>query len=308
MIRISIVTSLYKSQDYIEDFAQRIIAVTQKIGADYEIIFVNDCCPQNSLKVALGVAKKYRNIKVIDLAINANHHKALMTGFKFASGDYVFNLDVDLEEDPELLIEFWQKINSTPDLDLVYGISRKREGSFVRSFCGNIFYKIFGFLTDNKVSNQAMIRLMSARFVKSLVEFEEQDLFLPGVMALNGFKSDVIFFDKKYKGRTTYSFMKRVKLSVNAITAFSSKPLVLISYIGAIVSVISFSIGAYIIVKKLLLGSIISGWSSLMVSIWMVGGIIILCLGVIAIYLSKIFIEIKKRPYSVIKKKYGFED
>ncbi len=309
MTKISIVTSLYKSEKYIEEFASKIINVTKKMGVDYEIIFVNDCCPQNSLVVALKIAHKYENIKVIDLAVNSNHHKAIMTGLKHSSGDYIFTLDVDLEEKPELLEEFFKKISDNKNLDLVYGRQEKRVGkNLARGFLTNIFYHIFGFLTDYKIQNQSMIRLMTKRFVDNLVKFHEYDVFLYGITSLNGFESDFIICHKPYKGSTSYTLSKRVKLAINAITSFSSKPLILISCFGILVSFISFIFGTYIMLKKIFLGSVISGWSSIMVSIWMVGGMIIFCLGIIAIYIAKIFIESKKRPYVVIRDKYGFGD
>jgi len=303
---LSIVTSMYYSEPYIEDFYNRIKKEAEKITQNYEIILVNDGSPDKSLDIAISIYEKDKRVKVIDLSRNFGHHKAMMTGLKFAKGEKVFLIDCDLEEAPELLGIFNQKFINEKDADVIYGIQKKRKGNLFEKFTGKVFYKIINKLSGiDMPQNIITARLLSKRYVKSLLEFKEQEIYLAGLWHITGYKQVPIFVDKKSKNESTYQFNRKVSIAINAITSFSNKPLFWIFNSGLIITCISLILIIYILFKKFYLGINVEGWTSLIITIWFLGGIIIFFIGVIGIYLSRIFIETKNRPYTIIRKIYG---
>jgi len=303
---LSIVTTMYYSELYIEEFYNRIKKEAEKITNNYEIIFVNDGSPDKSLEIAISIHKKDKRVKVIDLSRNFGQHKAIMTGLRFAEGEKIFLIDCDLEEAPELLGIFNEKFNNGKDVDVIYGIQKKRKGNFYKKFTGKLFYKII-----NKISgidmpqNIITARLLSKRYVKSLLEFKEQEIYLAGLWHITGYKQVPVIVDKKSKGRTTYQLNHKLSIAINAVTSFSNKPLYWISNLGFLVTSMALMFTIYIVIKKYYLGINVEGWTSLIVSIWFLGGVIISFIGIVGIYLSKVFIETKNRPYTIIRKIYG---
>lgn len=306
-MKISVVTSLYNSFNYIDEFYSRVTSVLETITLDYEVVFVNDASPDESLKKALNIYKlKDSKLKIIDLSINSGQHKALMTGLKYSKGDVVFMMDSDMEEDPSLIKKFWDiYINSTEEVDVVYGKQLIRKGQFFERISGNIFYKLFNILSPIKTpKNPVPFRLMTRRYVDSLIEFQEREVFFLGISLLAGYNQIAVEIDKKSNSPTNYNLKKKINQFVNAITSFSSKPLIYIFYSGFFISTFSFIYLMYTLLKFFIWGIGVEGWTSLIVSIWLVGGVVIFCLGIIGIYLSKIYSEVKNRPYTIIKKIY----
>lgn len=306
-MKISLVTSLYNSSEYIDKFYQRAKETLQKITNDFEIIFVNDCSPDNSLVVALNIYNKDQShLRIIDLSINSGQHKALLTGLRYATGDLIFMMDSDLEEDPELMEIFWREYsNSKEDIDVIYGIQSSRKGTWFEQWSGKLFYKMFNLLSPiNSSMNPTPFRLMTKRYVDAIIEFKEREVFFLGISLLTGFNQKSLLIEKHNSSPSSYNFFKKINQFVNAITSFSNKPLTFIFYFGGIISMMAFFYLLIILFQYFFLGFRVAGWTSLVVSIWLVGGIIIFCLGIIGIYLSKIFIEVKNRPYTIIKKIY----
>jgi putative glycosyltransferase len=295
---------LYRSASYLEDFYTRICACAGEITNDYEIIFVNDGSPDNSLDIAMSLYERYDRVRIIDLSRNFGHHKAIMTGLAHAKGALVFLIDSDLEEEPELLRKFYDKLKNS-DADVVYGMQETRKGSFIERITGSIFYRMINLLSSHPVpANLLTVRLMSRRYTASLVQHKDREIFLAGLWIITGYKQKPVFVNKTHKGSTTYGFGRKVANLVNAVTSFSNKPLVFIFYLGCMISLISGIAALYLIVRRVLFGIYLAGWPSLIVSIWLLSGIMIWCLGVIGIYLSKIFTETKHRPYTVIRQIY----
>lgn len=305
---LAIVTTLYSSSAYLEEFYHRIRAEAERITPDYELIFVNDGSPDNSLEIALSLYERDARIKVIDLSRNFGHHKAIMTGLSHASGDLVFLIDCDLEEEPELLGIFRDELQRT-GADVVYGVQQARKGGFLERFTGSLFYKLLNILSYYPVpSNAIAARLMTKRYVSSLVQHRDREVFLAGLWAITGFEQVPVAVDKKHKGSSTYDLARKLSIFVNSITSFSSKPLVFIFYLGCIILLLSSLAALYLIVKALSLGTYLAGWPSLIVSVWLLGGLTVFCMGIIGIYLSKIFTETKERPYTVIRRIYERTD
>lgn len=306
-MRVSIVTSLYNSAVFIPELYRRLCETLATITDDYEIILVNDGSPDNSLGVALSIYNLGgSHLKIIDLSRNCGQHKALMTGLRHTSGDIIFMMDSDLEEEPEWINRFWTEYKKIEGaVDVIYGVQSTRRGSFYNRLSGRAFYKFFNFLSSVKVQNNPTpFRLMTRRYVDALIQFKEQEVFFLGISLLAGFEQRSIIVEKHNLSSTSYDIIKKIDQFINAITSFSKRPLMFVFYLGAIISSLSFIFLLVILIQYLFFGVGIEGWTSLIVSIWLVGGIMIFCIGIIGIYLSKIFIEVKNRPYSIIKEIY----
>jgi putative glycosyltransferase len=304
-LELSIVTSLYYSAPYLEDFYARIKREAEKITQDFELIFVNDGSPDNSLDIVLSFYERDKRVKVIDLSRNFGQHKAIMTGLSHASGKWVFAIDCDLEEEPELLERFFMELKKS-NADVAYGVQQTRKGGFIRRISGNIFYSFFNLLSSYPVpANVTNTRLMSKRYVAALVQHREREIFLAGLWAITGFKQVPVLVEKPHKGTTTYSMRRKISIFVNSITSFSDRPLIFIFYLGGAIALLAGIAAFYLLIRIMMFGSPLPGWPSLIVSVWLLGGLIILSLGIIGIYLSNIFMEAKQRPYTVIRQIYG---
>lgn len=303
---LSIVTTMYKSSEYIDPFYERICKVASTITDDFEVIFVDDGSPDDSLRKAIALHKKYSNVKVIELSRNFGHHKALMTGLAHAKGEYVFLIDSDLEEEPELLLSFWNEISTDEEIDMVYGVQEDRKGKFFERISGDLFYNTFNFFSDVKIpKNFLTVRLMRQDFVSNLVKFQEKEIVFSILNVLNGFRVKPFVVKKLSHSPTTYSFSRKMRLLQDTITASNTKPLLLAFNTGLIITLCSLLYIIYLVIQKLFFNIGVDGWTSLMVFIAFFGGTIILFLGIIGAYLAKIFIEVKNRPFTIIRKKYG---
>ncbi|MFW9942188.1 MAG: glycosyltransferase family 2 protein [Candidatus Thorarchaeota archaeon] len=307
-MQISIVTTMYRSAPYINEFYSRITETVKKITSSYEIIFVNDGSSDNSLEIAKRLFEKDKKIKIIDLSRNFGHHKAIMAGLSYTKGEYVFLTDCDLEDEPELLIDFWNEMKTDKSTYVVFGYQENRKGNIFKKISGNIFYSIFNSMSDVSIhKNPLTIRLMKKKYVDALIMFKESDLYLAGLMELAGFKQKGLAVNRIPKKGTVYTLKKRIGQLITSITSFSSYPLKLIFYIGFTISIISFIFAIYIFVRKLMYNSIVSGWTSVMVSLWFTSGILMMFLGIIGFYLAKIYIQVKNRPLSIIKEIYSMD-
>jgi len=303
-MELSIVTTMYQSEAYLKEFYSRSRAEARRITDDYEIIFVNDGSPDKSLDVALELYAEDPKVKVIDLSRNFGHHKAAMTGLSHAKGKLVFLIDCDLEEEPELLGRFHQELTESK-ADVVYGVQNKRKGGILERVTGHLFFSVFNLLSDYPIPrNIVMARLMTKRYVKSLIQHRDREVFMAGLWAITGYAQIPSVIHKGHRGTSSYTWSKKLAIVANSITSFSSKPLVLISYLGAIISLFAFVAGLYLIVRRLFFQEYLVGWASLIVSIWLLGGLTIFCLGIIGIYVARVFSETKERPYTIVRATY----
>lgn len=307
-MKLSIVTTLYKSSSHINEFYERISKEAQKITADYEIIFVDDGSPDDSLIKAIALHHHDPKVVTIELSRNFGHHKAIMTGLTHAKGEYIFLIDSDLEEEPELLENFWNEFRKDTDLDVVYGIQESRKGNWFERWSGEAFYKIYNFLSNVKVpKNLITARLFTKKAVNLITAYKERELCLGCIYQDIGLKQIGVKIRKLSISDTTYTLRKKISLMISSIVSFSNKPLWYIFIFGLITTTISGLAIIKLIISKLFMDIAIDGWTSVMVSIWFFGGLIILMLGIIGIYLSTIFLEVKQRPYTMIKNIYKTE-
>jgi putative glycosyltransferase len=305
-MKLSIVSTLYQSAGYINEFYERVSAVVQSlVGSDYEIILVNDGSPDNSLELAIRFLESDYHVIVVDLSRNFGHHKAMMTGLSYATGERIFLIDSDLEEDPEYLVSFSNQMERD-DCDVVYGVQKKRKGGWFERWSGQWFYLFFKVLTGSSIpQNVITARLMTRRYVNALLLHKEREIFMAGLWHITGFDQRPQTVVKHNTSQTTYTFGRKMALLVDSVTSFTNAPLVGIFYIGISILILTFIYTAYLIINWLFLAKPLDGWTSVMASIWLIGGMVISFIGVVGIYLSKIFSESKQRPYSIVRQIYA---
>ena len=305
-MKLSIVATLYQSAAYIAEFHQRASAAArQLVGEDFEIILVNDGSPDNSLDVAVQLTEIDGHVVVVDLSRNFGHHKAMMTGLAHAKGEQVFLIDSDLEEEPEWLTSFAEKVTSEK-CDVVFGVQAQRKGGFLERWSGKWFYRFFKAFTGLALTeNIVTARLMSRRYVNALLCHQEREVFMAGLWHITGFNQSPFTVKKHSTSESTYTFRRKVSLLVNSVTSFSNAPLIGIFYIGVLISFIAIFYIVYLAIHWIFLAQPLSGWTSVMASIWLLGGMVISFIGVVGIYLSKIFSETKQRPYTIIRQIYA---
>ena len=299
-MRISLVTPLYRSAPGLRELCDRARATIRALTPDYEIVLVNDGSPDDSLAVAREIAAEDPNVVVIDLSRNFGQHPALMTGLRAATGDYVFICDSDLEEDPEWIAEFHARMQQE-DCDVVYGVQTARKGGAFYRLARGIFYRSLNLISG--ISFPADIitaRLMTRRYVDAVLQFGERELFAAGIWHMAGFRQVAFQVAKPPRSRTTYTFGKLAGLFTNAVTAFSVRPLQAISIAGIALSGLAVLFICYLIYQRLN-GTVLEGWTSVMATTLLVGGMILFFNGVMAIYLAKIFLEVKQRPLTIVR-------
>jgi putative glycosyltransferase len=304
-MRLSIVTTLYKSAPYVEPFYQRASVAAAKITDDYEIVMVDDGSPDDSLAAALAIATRDPRVRVAELSRNFGHHRAMMTGLRLARGAFVFLIDVDLEEEPEWLGVFWHTLTEG-DHDVVFGYQGQRKGTRLEQLGGAIHWWLMRRLSSYPIpENLVTARLMRRRYVRSLLRHREQKTAIGGLWALTGYRQTGLEVVKGFRGTTSYSPLRRLAMAVDGLTSFSEKPLIMVFVLGSVIFALS-SVGALALIIRRLTGTLLSGWASLLVSVWMMGGLSIACMGIIGLYVARIFVETKRRPYSIIRRVHHY--
>ena len=303
-MKLSIVATLYNSSAYVAEFVQRARAAALQLTPDYELVLVDDGSPDDSLRTALALLAGEPRLRIVELSRNFGHHKAMMTGLEHATGELVLLIDVDLEEPPELLQPFHEKLRAG-DLDVVYGFQEARKGGLSERLFGFLAWKLIDALLPIKIpGNHSTVRLMSRDYVDALVRHKETKTAIGGLWVLTGFRQAGLPFQKGSRGATSYSFRHRLFTLLDSITSFSETPLYFVFYLGLIVLLCSAAIGGWLLWLKLT-GVVLAGWVSTLLSVWFLGGLAIFSIGVVGLYISRIFIETKRRPYTIVRKLYG---
>lgn len=304
-MKLSVVATLYRSAPYIDEFCRRVRQAARKhAGDDYEIILVNDGSPDESLDIARQIASLDSRIAVVDLSRNFGHHKAMMTGLAHAGGDEVFLIDTDLEEAPEWLAEF-AALRAESDSDVVYGVQRQRKGAWFERVTGRLFWYTLKKLTGMPLpGNVTTARLMSRRYVQALLQHQEREVFIAGLWFITGFRQLPCEVEKLSNSTSTYTLRKKMSLLVNSVTAFSNAPLISIFYLGLLISLVAGCYIVFLVLRWWLEDTSMAGWTSVMASIWLLGGLLMSSLGVLGIYVAKIYTEAKGRPYTIVRDVY----
>ena len=307
-MRLSIVTTLYNSAPHVREFYQRALRAAQGITDDFEIVFVNDGSPDDAFAQVIELHRSDARVVGIDLSRNFGHYKAIMTGLGHCRGERVFLIDSDLEEDPALLAEF-SRLMDERSCDVVYGVQAERKGGWLERVSGALFWRLFNWLSRVRLTpNLVTARLMTRRYVRNLVRFRDQEVFLAGLWQITGFEQVAVQVHKSSRGASNYTLRRKIAVLVNSITSFSNLPLEMIFYVGLAISAGAFGYIAYLVVRWTTHEQPVLGWTSVIASIWLLGGLMISFLGVIGIYLAKVFMEAKRRPYTVIRQIWRRDD
>jgi putative glycosyltransferase len=301
-MKLSIVTTLYRSAANIDEFYRRAIKAAEAITDEIELIMVNDGSPDESLDLALSLHQTDPRIVVVDLSRNFGHHKAMMTGLSCATGERVFLIDSDLEEQPEDITKFHQRFEQG-DCDVVYGVQESRRGGLIERWTGAFFFTILDKLGDRPVPrNLVTARLMTRDYVRALTRHRDREFVISDLWQVAGFRQRSIAVQKLSRSPSTYSFQHRLELAVKHVTTTSTKLLYLVLYIGFLIFGLSIAVILYYIGRYFTSGVGIDGFTSQIVSIWFLGGLITLILGILGVYLANIMSETKRRPYTIVRR------
>ncbi|CAN5320345.1 glycosyltransferase family 2 protein [soil metagenome] len=304
-MKLSVVTTLYHSQPHLREFHARISAAALAVTYDYEIILVNDGSPDDALGVALDLQAEDSRVVVVDLSRNFGHHKAMMTGLGYATGEQVFLIDCDLEEEPELLTGFHERLR-TGDCDVVYGVQNRRRGGLIQRMTGDLFYYLVERLSDRPLPrNLVTARLMTRPYVRALLRHRDRDFLIAELWAATGFRQVALKIDKGSFSPSTYSLAMRLNLALRYMTTNSTRLLTLVFWLALGVWGLSVVAIIYLVGRYLVGGIGVSGWTSLIVTLWFFGGLIVLGQGLIGIYIASILTEAKRRPNTIVRQVYG---
>jgi len=304
--QISIVATMYRSRPFLESFLDQCLQALSELDCDhFEIVLVNDGSPDDSLAYVLTRCQDIPQLVVVDLSRNFGHHYAMQAGLQHAHGNLVFLIDCDLEVSPLTLPDFKRKLDASGS-DMVYGYQEARKGGVFERASGGFFYKTFNLLSDIKIpENIATERIMTRRYVDALLQLGDRNLFLGGMMSWTGFQQMGLPLQKKQReGRSSYTLFRRVSLMVNAVSSFSAQPLVWLFNIGVTITTFSFMYAFYLLVRKIFFDDALLGFTSVMALTTLSLGIMTTGLGVIGIYLSKVYNQVQNRPAYIVKDVY----
>lgn len=275
-----------------------------KISQESRVIFVNDGSKDGTWGLIQELHEQNPLFGGINLSRNRGHQNALLAGLMTVKeyADMVISMDADLQDDINAMDEMVDKYLN--GIDIVYGVrSNRAKDTFFKKFTAEGFYKIMRFLGADTVFNHADYRLMSKRAIEGLAQFEEVNLFLRGVIPLVGYPSDFVYYERgeRFAGESKYPLRKMLAFAIEGITSLSVKPIRLITFLGFFIFLMSIVMLVYSFVRHFM-GATIVGWTTLMVSVWAIGGLILLSLGVVGEYIGKIYLETKGRPRFIVER------
>ncbi|WP_125708537.1 glycosyltransferase family 2 protein [Companilactobacillus zhongbaensis] len=308
--KLGIVVPCYNEEEVLPETTKELTAIieqlvnTQKITNDSKIVFVDDGSKDKTWEMIDDYSQSNNFVSGVKLSRNFGHQGALLAGVTSASQscDAVVTIDADLQDDVNAIIEMVDEF--IDGAEVVYGVRNNRDtdSSFKRNTAES-FYKIMEMLGVKLVPDSADFRLMSKRACEVLLSYKETNLFLRGIVPMIGFKSAKVYYARKerFAGTSKYPLRKMLKLAINGITSFSIVPIKMIMGLGFLIVLVSIALLIYTIVQKIQ-GDVVTGWSSMMISIWALGGVQLICISVIGEYVGKIFSEVKHRPRFTIER------
>ena len=304
MIRLATVSPCYNEEEVLRHSVERLTALFERmiseglISADSMMVFVNDGSRDRTWQMIRELHDENKYVRGINMSRNVGHQNAIMAGMMTARewADAVITIDADLQDDIECIPQMVRHFEAGNDI--VYGVKVSRDADPpMKKFTAQAFYKLQSSMGVESVYNHADFRLMSRRALDMLADYKEHNLYLRGLIPQIGLQHTTVddVISERYAGQSKYTLGKMLQLALNGITAFSVKPLFLIFNMGIVFLIIAFCIGIYV-VHALIVGTAVPGWSSLILSIWLVGGFILISLGIVGTYLGQIYTEVKRRP------------
>ena len=304
MIRLATVSPCYNEEEVLRHSDEQLTALFERmiaeglISKDSMIVFVNDGSRDRTWEIIRELHAENKFVRGINMSRNVGHQNAIMAGMMTARewADAVVTLDADLQDDIECIPQMVRDFEAGNDI--VYGVKVSREAdSFMKKFTAQSFYKLQNSMGVESVYNHADFRLMSRRALDMLSTYKEHNLYLRGLIPMIGLKHTTVddVISERFAGQSKYTLHKMLRLALNGITAFSVRPLFLIYNIGILFLIVAFMIGIYV-TYSLVVGHVVQGWASLILSIWLVGGFILIAMGIMGTYIGQIYSETKRRP------------
>ncbi len=302
--KYSIVVPVLNEEKVLNEFYKRLTIVMDKLGENYEIIFVNDGSTDNSLEIMEKMNSDDERVKIIDFSRNFGHQIAITAGIDYASGAAVVTIDVDLQDPPEVIPELIKKWKE--GYDVVYAVRQERKGeSFFKKASASLFYRLF-----NKMAGTSMpldagdFRLMDRKAVDSLKQIREKNRYIRGLTIWIGFRQIGVSYQRKerFAGHTGYTLKKSLRLAFDAFFSFTIFPLKIATYLGSFVVGLSFFYIVYLVILKFSADTVVEAWSFLVAAIILLGGVQLICLGVLGEYLGRVGEEVRKRPLYIVRK------
>ena len=304
MIRLATVSPCYNEEEVLRHSVERLTALFERmiaeklISSDSMMVFVNDGSRDRTWEIIRELHAENKFVRGINMSRNVGHQNAIMAGMMTARewADAVITLDADLQDDIECIPKMVKDFEAGNDI--VYGVKVSREADpFMKKLTAQTFYKLQSSMGVESVYNHADFRLMSRRALDMLSTYKEHNLYLRGLIPMIGLKHSTVddVISERFAGQSKYTLKKMLRLALNGITAFSVRPLFLIYNIGILFLAIAFCIGCYV-VYSLVVGTAVQGWASLILSIYLVGGFILISMGIMGTYIGQIYTEVKRRP------------
>jgi dolichol-phosphate mannosyltransferase len=307
--KISVVIPVYYGENCLLELYHRLSESLQTITLNYEVILINDASPDQSWSLIKKIATQDRRIKGINLSRNFGQHYGITAGLDYCKGEWVVVMDCDLQDQPEEIIKLYRKAQE--GYDIVFARREIRKDSFFKTLSSKLFYKVFDYFTDNKSdSTIANFSIVSRQVISEFRRFREQNRSYPLFIKWMGFNVTAVDVEhaKRYEGKSTYTLTKLFRLAMDSIISQSNKPLKLSIQFGFTMSLLAASYGAYLIYRYLFLTQHVEGWTSVMVSIYLIAGLLFANFGMIGLYIGKIFEETKGRPIYIIRDAIGIID
>lgn len=303
MQKLSIIIPIFNEESNIYKLYDRMLSVVTKLPLTYEFIFINDGSKDQSIQLIKSLSTKDPNVKYIDFSRNFGHQIAVTAGIDKCTGDKIVIIDADLQDPPELIGEMYDKMKE--GYEVVYAKRKTRKGeSFLKKYTARTFYRILASLTSIEIPvDTGDFRIMDKQIVSVLKQMPEQHKFLRGQISWIGFRQTYIEYDRdeRYSGQTGYTYKKMIRFAFDGITSFSNLPLKFATVSGFVVSGIAFLIMLYALYSRFILKDYVPGWTSLILSIMFIGGVQLICVGIIGEYISRLGDNVRKRPLYVVR-------
>ncbi len=302
MSQLSIIIPIYNEEGNIHKLFERLTHVISVLHLDAEFIFINDGSVDGSIRLIKELASLHSNVLYIDFARNFGHQIAVTAGLDHCKGKAAVIIDADLQDPPELIGEMFKKWEE--GYEVVYAKRRSREGeSYLKKFTAKLFYRMLKKITSINIPvDTGDFRLIDRKIIDALKQMSEQQKFLRGQISWIGFRQTFIEYDRdaRYSGKTGYTFKKMTRLALDGITSFSNLPLKFATFAGFLVSGIAFIMILYALYSRFISKEYVPGWTSLMLAVLFIGGVQLICIGIIGEYISRMDSNVRNRPLYII--------
>lgn len=304
---ISVVIPVYLCETCLEELVIRLEKVLRELTDKFEVIMVNDSSPDNSWMVIKQLANQYNFFRGIDFSRNFGQHNAISAGLDHSSGEWVVVMDCDLQDQPEEINKLYRK--ASEGYDVVFGKRLLRRDGFFKKLSSKVFHRVYGYFTDQQSDPSiANYGIYSRKVIDNFQFLREQNRMFPFFIKWLGFKTAEVAIDhsERRSGKTSYNLSRLVNLAADSIVSQSNKPLRLSIKFGFLLSILSIAYALYRVYRYFIFGVPVPGWTSVIVSIYFLSGVLLANMGILGLYIGKVFNETKKRPIYVVNEKVGF--